>query len=233
MDEERKECFVIMPISDCDGYKKGHFKDVYKYLIAKALSNVGLEPKRADDVKESNLIPYDIVSRILKSSVLICDLSSKNPNVLYELGLCHAFQLPVVLIKDDATDSIFDIHMSRYLSYPKDMNVGGIEVAIDDLTKALKETIESKKTPNHIKSIVDLVYTNNPTEAKKQELESLIKSEIKEAFDKYELNNPSKDKTENGADSNSFSNDAFQVLKYTSPVLYFGSKVYDFFKDNK
>ena len=23
--EENKNCFVIMPIADCDGYEKGHF----------------------------------------------------------------------------------------------------------------------------------------------------------------------------------------------------------------
>lgn len=27
--EENKNCFVIMPISDCEGYEEGHFLHVY------------------------------------------------------------------------------------------------------------------------------------------------------------------------------------------------------------
>lgn len=39
----------------------------------------------------------------------ICDLSSRNPNVMYELGIRQAYGKKVVLIQDDATDKIFDV----------------------------------------------------------------------------------------------------------------------------
>ena len=38
-----KKCFVIMPISDADGYDKGHFNRVYEYLIKPACEEAGFD----------------------------------------------------------------------------------------------------------------------------------------------------------------------------------------------
>ena len=35
--DDNKECFVIMPISDVDGYPAGHFNEVYTELIKPAV----------------------------------------------------------------------------------------------------------------------------------------------------------------------------------------------------
>ena len=37
MSEDKKECFVIMPISDAEGYDKGHFTRVYEHLVKPAV----------------------------------------------------------------------------------------------------------------------------------------------------------------------------------------------------
>ena len=50
-----KECFVIMPISDTDGYEQGHFTRVYDYLIKPSLEKANLIPQRADDVTTANI----------------------------------------------------------------------------------------------------------------------------------------------------------------------------------
>lgn len=36
-DDDREECFVIMPISDPDGYATGHFQHVYNDIFAPAI----------------------------------------------------------------------------------------------------------------------------------------------------------------------------------------------------
>ena len=33
MNENKIDCFVIMPIGDCDGYNSGHFTRVYEDII--------------------------------------------------------------------------------------------------------------------------------------------------------------------------------------------------------
>lgn len=86
-----KTCFIIMPIADHDSYDKGHFDRVYEYLIKPACNKAGYTPIRADDSKASNMIMFDILKKIMECDMAICDLSSKNANVFYELGLRQAF----------------------------------------------------------------------------------------------------------------------------------------------
>lgn len=56
MSEDKKKCFVIMPISDAEGYDKGHFTRVYEHLIKPAVIEAGFEPVR-NDKKELVAIP--------------------------------------------------------------------------------------------------------------------------------------------------------------------------------
>lgn len=98
MSEDKKECFVIMPISDAEGYDKGHFTRVYEHLVKPAVIEAGFEPMRADDTSKANFIVVDILKQILESDMAICDLSSRNPNVFYELGIRQAFNLNSCLI---------------------------------------------------------------------------------------------------------------------------------------
>ena len=72
-----------------------------------------MEVASADDVKATNYIVIDILQRILASDLVVCDLSARNANVLYELGIRQAFDKPTVLLKNKQTDRIFDIQGLR------------------------------------------------------------------------------------------------------------------------
>ena len=74
MSEDKKKCFVIMPISDAEGYDKGHFTRVYEHLVKPAVIEAGFEPMRADDTSKANFIVVDILKQILESDMAICDL---------------------------------------------------------------------------------------------------------------------------------------------------------------
>lgn len=45
-----------MPISDCEGYEKGHFSHVYNDIIKPAIDKTDYMAIRADEVKETNFI---------------------------------------------------------------------------------------------------------------------------------------------------------------------------------
>ncbi|MCC5613362.1 hypothetical protein LC612_43475 [Nostoc sp. CHAB 5834] len=153
--EEEKTCFVIMPISDNADYETGHFQRVYEYIIKPACKNAGFKPTRADDVKSSNVIIIDILERILNSDMVVCDLSSKNPNVLYELGIRQAFDLPVTLIKDDITERIFDIQTFRDVPYHSQLRIDQVDKAIKLLQESIRETFDNKG--KEVNSIVELL----------------------------------------------------------------------------
>lgn len=149
-----KTCFIIMPISDHDEYPEGHFKRVYQFIIGPACLSAGFMPIRADEVKSTNLIALDIVKRIIEADMAICDLSSQNPNVLYEVGIRQAFNLPVTFIKDSKTDRIFDIQGFRDITYDENLRIDTVEDAVSELTEVIQNTYANK---NQVNSLVTLL----------------------------------------------------------------------------
>ena len=129
-----------MPIADMDGYDTGHFSRVFEYLIKPACINAGYEPHRADIVAASNYIIIDILRKILDSDMVICDLSGRNPNVLYELGVRQAFNLPTVLIKDIKTPKIFDIQGLRYTEYNQALRIDEVQKERERIEQSISET---------------------------------------------------------------------------------------------
>ena len=136
----KKTCFVIMPISDNSNYEKGHFERVYDFIIKPACISAGFEPVRADDVLTTNHIALDIINKIIESEMAICDLSSQNPNVLYELGIRQAFNKPVTLIKDYKTNRIFDIQGFRDLEYDENLRIDNVQDTVDSLAEIITNT---------------------------------------------------------------------------------------------
>jgi len=152
--ESKKTCFVIMPIADMDGYEPGHFTRVYEHLIKPACSKAGYIAHRADLVAASNYIIIDILRKIVESDLVICDLSGRNPNVLYELGVRQAFNLPTVLIKDQITPRIFDIQGLRCADYRHNLRIDEVQKEQENIRAAIIETAEK---PNDFNSMIQLL----------------------------------------------------------------------------
>lgn len=150
-----KTCFVIMPISDVDGYDKGHFTRVYEHIIKPACVKAGFNPKRADDTSKANVIIVDILQEILKADVAICDISARNANVFFELGFRQAFNKKTVLIKDDKTIMPFDIYGIRTIFYKSSLRIDEVYKSITEIEKALIET--DKAEAKDINSFISLL----------------------------------------------------------------------------
>lgn len=160
--DENKNCFVIMPISDCDGYEKGHFDHVYNDIIKPAIELADYEAIRADEVKETNLIHLDILKKLIDAPMAVCDLSTRNPNVLFELGIRQAFDRPVVLMQEKDTPRIFDIAPLRYLEYSKDMKYHEVLESQKSLKEAIEATKNTEKDSGNVNSIVKLMAISSP-----------------------------------------------------------------------
>lgn len=151
----QKTCFVVMPIADMDDYETGHFSRVYNYIIKPACTKAGFIAVRADDVVSSNYIVIDILNKIVQSDMVIYDLSGRNPNVMYELGVRQAFNLPTVLIKDMKTNRIFDIQGLRCADYNHNLRIDTVEKSVDIISSALVETEKANGTD--INSLIQLL----------------------------------------------------------------------------
>lgn len=154
--EKKKTCFVIMPIADISGYDAGHFARVYKHLITPACEAAGFKPVRADDVSSSHMIVVDILQKIVESDIAICDLSGRNPNVLYELGLRQAFNKKTVLIKDNKTENIFDVQGFRHAQYDSLLRIDNVNNEILKISSSLKETFNATSDINSIVQLLQI-----------------------------------------------------------------------------
>ncbi|MDN5107562.1 hypothetical protein PJV93_03090 [Aliarcobacter butzleri] len=180
---EKIECFVIMPISNQLGYEDNHFTLVYEDIIKPSIVNNNMNPVRADETKNTNLIHLDILKKVIQTPIAICDMSSKNPNVFYELGMRQAFDMPTVLLIDEETKPPFDISGLRYVTYNKDMSYRNVTKAIENLTSALKETFEKKDDKTEINSLIRLMELTTA----KIETTNISKSEKIELMQEFEL----------------------------------------------
>ncbi|MEY0150141.1 hypothetical protein AB7W18_18770 [Providencia rettgeri] len=152
---DEKTCFIIMPIADHPDYPKGHFNRVYEYLIKPACKNAGYKAIRADDSKASHLIMFDILQNIVKCDMAICDLTTKNANVFYELGLRQAFNKKTILITDGKEKAPFDISAFRYITYSPTLRIDETTVDIANITSMLIETENAPESD--VNSIVKLL----------------------------------------------------------------------------
>jgi hypothetical protein len=104
-------CFVMMPFREPYG---SYYEKIYKPAIEKA----GLKPIRADDeIFGTGKIIDQIWQGINSSNVLIAELTTRNANVFYELGLAHALEKPVVLVSSNEDDVPFDLNHIRVIYY--------------------------------------------------------------------------------------------------------------------
>lgn len=159
-EQKLKKCFVIMPISDVDGYPKGHFDRVFEYIIVPACKQVGYDAIRADGTAKTNVIIVDILKNALSCDMAICDLSARNPNVFYELGFRQAFNKKTVLMIDEKTDRPFDISAIRSFLYQSSLRIDLVRDAVDKLVKALEETEAMEE--NETNSLLRLLAIENP-----------------------------------------------------------------------
>lgn len=160
---DKPECFVIMPIGNQVGYEEGHFKHVYNDIFKKAIEDAGFKPYRADDSKSSSVIHIDIIKKLIDAPMAICDLSAKNPNVMYELGIRQAFDKPVVLVGDSNPGDIFDIGNINTYQYRKSLVYREVLEDQKAIQKMLKETFNSKQDGTSCNSLISLIKINAAT----------------------------------------------------------------------
>jgi hypothetical protein len=72
--------------------------------------------------------------------VIVCDVSGKNPNVMFELGIRLAFDKPTIIVKDNITDYSFDTSPIEHVGYPRDLRFASIVDFKEKLSKKISDT---------------------------------------------------------------------------------------------
>lgn len=150
-------CFVIMPISDQPNYEPGHFGHVYRDIIRPAIEGAGYSAARADETTGTNMIHHEILKSLISAPMAICDLSSRNPNVMFELGMRQAFDLPVVIIQDEQTPHIFDISGLRNFTYRNKRFYDEVIADQKTIAEAIRATAEQHASGSSANSLMRLL----------------------------------------------------------------------------
>lgn len=128
----------MMPI------KKG-FDEIYTHVIKPLLADLGIRSVRADEIYSTNPIVEDIWDQIQTAGWLVADLTGRNPNVLYELGLAHGIDRDVILLTQNIADVPFDLQHWRCVVY--EQTITGGEELRKNLSKAFVEDPEYVRVP--------------------------------------------------------------------------------------
>jgi len=133
-------CFVMMPFAEPHG---SYYSKIYDPAVRKA----GLRPVRADDeIFATGKIIDQVWTGINKAKVLVAELTSRNPNVFYELGLAHALKKPVVLVSANEPDVPFDLKHIRVIYYDVNDPFWGnklIDKVAENILSAIKNPEEA------------------------------------------------------------------------------------------
>jgi len=145
-------CGIVMPISPIDGCGADHWADV-KAIILDAVQSID-EPKFSaslvSDADDIGVIQKRIIQGLYNSHVVVCDVSAKNSNVMFELGMRLAFDKPTVIIKDDKTDYSFDTGVIEHLTYPRDLRFARMVAFKKQLAEKVLATYQAaERDPNH------------------------------------------------------------------------------------
>jgi hypothetical protein len=143
-----RNCFVISPISKS---RRGRHADlVFERIIQPAMRECGFKAYRIDHLAAIGSIPNAIVEQLRQADLCIAVVTGHNPNVMFELGIRQAWDLPVIQMAKAATRKLpFDIQ-SRYTVFYKLDKSGAVE--------AIRKVV-------HVLGQIDLVTRSTPSGA--------------------------------------------------------------------
>lgn len=137
----KETCGVVMPISAIDGCSEAHWGEVLS-IVSDAIEEAGFEANLVSNADDVGIIQKRIIQNLYLNPVVVCDVSGKNANVMFELGLRLAFDKPTIIIKDDKTTYSFDTAAIEHLEYPRDLRFSKITEFKQKLSEKIKATHE-------------------------------------------------------------------------------------------
>lgn len=188
--QRERACLVIMPVAESTPYESGHFRRVYEYIIKPACIKAGLLPYRLEDIQGNSQIIVNKLKQVISAEIAICDLSSRNSEVLYKLGIRQAFDLPTLLIKDTITERIFDIRGLLDLEYDETLRVDRVNKIVEEIAETLLAMYESKDIKsNSIISLLGIQKAEIKTKAELSAEASILLEAISGVKDQLLKNN--------------------------------------------
>jgi len=133
-------------------YSPDHFQKVLNEICIPAVKRIrftAIPPSRTGTYP----IDEEILARLKDADLVLCDISTLNPNVLFELGIRRGVYKPFAIIKDKATTDPFNLTNFNNCTYDPAVILQGKvekEALIKRVAEHLRKTLGDKRKPNQI-----------------------------------------------------------------------------------
>ena len=134
--EKNNLVFVLMPFTE--KWSKYIWEEEIKKIV-NGIKKHSLECKRADDLYGHDVM-QDIYNSILSAKIIIADITNKNANVFYELGIAHTLGKNVILLAQGTEYIPFDLNRYRHIIYSNDGE--GYKILRKEIPNAIKCILE-------------------------------------------------------------------------------------------
>ncbi len=152
-------CFVIMGFGKKTDPSNGITYDLnktYQNIIKPTVIRAGYECIRADEIKDSGLIDRSMYALLMYADLVIADITTYNPNAVYELGIRHAVRpYSTIILKEREGKIPFDIDHTRIFKYSH----LGEDIGVDESERCKQELITLIDSISKAKEIDSPLYT--------------------------------------------------------------------------
>lgn len=159
-----KLCFVIMGYGKKTDPTLGKTFDLditYKNIIKPAVEKAGFKCVRGDEVLESGIIDKSMYALLIHADLVIADITTFNPNAIYELGIRHAARpFSTIIMKEKDGNIPFDINHNKTFTYchmGEDIGVSEVERSINALYNLISEIDKAQEVDSplfhHIRGV--------------------------------------------------------------------------------
>jgi hypothetical protein len=176
--------FVIQQIGVTDSPERRRADEIYEGIIVPAVKDLSLEPYRADLDLTPGAITPKMLAELLNARAVIADLTGRNPNVFYELGVTHSFVRPLVSIADTSKSLPFDAKDERVIELGEYPSTGlGLlqgQKAIASLKESLKIVLaDGYESPSPLRDVaasrsVDALAPKEPLAAEMAQMRETL-----------------------------------------------------------
>ncbi len=178
MGKQKPICFVIMGFgkkSDPESGKTFDLNKTYKNIIRPSVIKAGYECVRADEIKDSGLIDKSMYALLMQAELVIADITTYNPNAIYELGIRHAVRpYSTIILKEKDGKIPFDLDHTRMFMYSH----LGEDIGFDEAERCQKELVSLIDSVFKLKTIDSPLYQFindiDPPKLPKKEYQSII-----------------------------------------------------------
>lgn len=157
-----RTCFVIMPFSNTVSCTEDEWNQIFEKVFKPAIENSGLEYECRRSVATRGNIVASILQELSDAYVVLADLTDRNANVFYELGVRHTLKDRTILLAQKKEDIPFDLLAYAYHVYDWKTDKGRAELA-EKLTQLLAEIDSNPERPdNPVSDFLGRTYEPTP-----------------------------------------------------------------------